>query len=308
MARHPQHATASVWRREAAAGFTLVEILVVIAIIGILLSIVFKGGSALVENARKRDTEALLNKLNLALDEYRREVDTSRIPYAKNIFNGAPPDDLRVFYGTTVTVGGCPVQMRNTGAILQNGTPVSANALVDSRNTSTGQLSDPTAPLIHGDIRAMVLGIRLNSPKANAILKSIDPKYWASPEQVNGYEFAADPTSNDPTTRIPLDFLLDGWGRPLEYFSTCICRDVSSLTPRDRVSNAFVHVNNDGPILVSYGADGDEQFAADRLASEGDTSSVVADYFPDNLMNSPFNSDNVYSSDFFTNRIRQAAP
>jgi type II secretory pathway pseudopilin PulG len=71
--------------------------LVVIAIIGILLAVVFRGGSALLRSSKARDTEALLAKLNLALDEYRREVDHSRIPNSMALFNKFPPDDLRVF-------------------------------------------------------------------------------------------------------------------------------------------------------------------------------------------------------------------
>lgn len=295
-----------------ARAFTLVEILVVIAIIGILLAIVFKGGTALVENARKRDTQALLAKLDLAIDEYRREVDTSRIPQAMQVFNNVPPDDLRVFETAAQpqppTIGGCDLRMRNQGKFLLGGSAIAnLNGLFDARD-SDGRVKNADH-LLHADIRALVLAIRLNSPKAKVILDSIDPKYWGEPDE--GFEYQP---GTDPSVRIRLDYLVDGWGNPLEYFSTCICEESAGLTPRERVSNAFVHENNDGPVIVSYGADGSEQFAADRLALEKDASSMIADYYEElksagrGVINNPLNSDNVYSSDFFANRVRQTQP
>jgi type II secretory pathway pseudopilin PulG len=133
--------------------------LVVIAIIGILLAVVFRGGSALLRSSKARDTEALLAKLNLALDEYRREVDHSRIPNSMALFNKFPPDDLRVFVGASGAslpiVGGCEISMRNTGAFVLDGGSASLGDLLDPRG-SDGSLQRPDQ-LLHADIRAMVL-------------------------------------------------------------------------------------------------------------------------------------------------------
>jgi type II secretory pathway pseudopilin PulG len=271
------------------AAFSLAEILVVIAIIGILLAVVFKGGSSLIESAQKRDTEALLKKLDMAIDEYRREVDTSRINFAKNIFNGCPPDNLLAFVGREVAIGGCPIRLRNTGEIRLN-----ESALSDD---------DQIRSIRYGDIRALVLAIRLNSPKAKSILDSIDPKYWAEPDNNNIYDF--EPAANQPTVR--LDYLVDSWGVPLEYFSSCICKENAEVKPRERVSNAFVHENNDGGIVVSYGPNGRDQFDPDMVLGEGPTD-MVSDWMDatsPGVINHPFNTDNLYSSDFFANRIRQ---
>jgi prepilin-type N-terminal cleavage/methylation domain-containing protein len=290
------------------AGFSLAEMLVVIAIIGILLAVVFRGGSALLRSSKARDTEALLAKLNLALDEYRREVDHSRIPNSMALFNKFPPDDLRVFDASSTTpaiVGGCSIRMRNTGQFIVEGSSVSdPDRLLDPRG-SDGSLQNP-GELLHADIRAMVLSMRLFSPKASKILDSIDPVYWQETDQRLIYN--PDPSDNS-VQPIQLDVLVDAWGNPLEYFSTCICGRIAPIGPRERTSNAFVHENNDGAILVSYGADGADQLSSDIFSTEGDTT-LVADFIAEYIQNGagavnhPFNTDNLYSSEYFANRIR----
>jgi prepilin-type N-terminal cleavage/methylation domain-containing protein len=290
------------------AGFSLAEMLVVIAIIGILLAVVFRGGSALLRSSKARDTEALLAKLNLALDEYRREVDHSRIPNSMALFNKFPPDDLRVFVGASGAslpiVGGCEISMRNTGAFVLDGGSASLGDLLDPRG-SDGSLQRPDQ-LLHADIRAMVLSMRLFSPKASKILDSIDPVYWQETDQRLIYN--PDPSDNS-VQPIQLDVLVDAWGNPLEYFSTCICGTQAPIFPRERTSNAFVHENNDGAILVSYGADGADQLSSDIFSTEGDTT-LVADFIAEYIQNGagavnhPFNTDNLYSSEYFANRIR----
>jgi prepilin-type N-terminal cleavage/methylation domain-containing protein len=290
------------------AGFSLAEMLVVIAIIGILLAVVFRGGSALLRSSKARDTEALLAKLNLALDEYRREVDHSRIPNSMALFNKFPPDDLRVFDASSTTpaiVGGCSIRMRNTGQFIVEGVrfPIPTDCLTRVAATAVcrtrASCSTPTfAP--------WCLSMRLFSPKASKILDSIDPVYWQETDQRLIYN--PDPSDNS-VQPIQLDVLVDAWGNPLEYFSTCICNPNRPIGPRERTSNAFVHENNDGAILVSYGADGADQLSGDIFSTEGDTT-LVADFFAEysqngaGAVNHPFNTDNLYSSEYFANRIR----
>ncbi len=284
------------------AAFSLVEILVVIAILAILATLAFTGGPALINHGKAKETQALLSKLSLALDEYRREVNHQSVPNAKNRFNGYPPDDPHVLQAGGSTAAGCTVALRNTGVLLEDGSPVAPRYFDDARNNSTGQLNSPQG-LRHGDVRAMVLSMRLFSPKASKILDTISPKYWvrAADEPIL-YQYRPD----DNSEAIPLDYLVDAWGTPLEYFSTCICGG-EPYSPRVQASNAFVHDNSDGAVLVSYGPNGNEQFAADTINLEGD-SSMVGDWWrpdEDHVINHPFNDDNIYSSDFFAQRIRQ---
>ena len=81
--------------------FTLVEILVVVAILVILLALVVGIGSWAVENARERDTGTLLSILDTAAEQfkdqsarslgrYRTSVRTNRTSELKKLSDGVP--------------------------------------------------------------------------------------------------------------------------------------------------------------------------------------------------------------------------
>ena len=288
-------------RREA---FSLVELLVVIAVLAILLGLVFKGGGSMLTKGKANDTEALLQNLDQAITAYKSEVVTQTdIPNADALFRGSPPDAVYVFDKGGTTVAGCDIAMGR-------GDPGSSNpwipAGLDDGRDAGGKLSSPAAPR-HGDVRALVLAMRLRSPKASAILDQIDARFLV-PGRADGVFF--DP--GDGSAPIPLDYYVDAWGTPIEYYSTRFCPDCPSGTPREAASDAFVRANNGEALLVSYGPDGPDQFAQDFFDDEnvGDTS-LVADYWdnpartgvPDHLVNYVLNQDNIYSSDTFKERM-----
>jgi type II secretory pathway pseudopilin PulG len=298
----------------------MIEILVVIAIIAILIAIAFTGGSAVINSGKTRDTQALFATLDQALLAYHDEVKQSRMEHVEDIFNGYPPDDIDVFYYSVngTPVAGCDLHMVRSGQVLRGTTTVPMGLLDDQRG-SDGMLSTPRVDSVHhGDIRAMVLAMRVWSSQASAILDRIDPRLRVSARE----EAEKTGTSilvwdrGDGTPPIPLDYYVDAWGTPLEYYATRIgpCKDPSKTTVRQIASSAFMKANNGKALLASYGPNGPDQLSADFL-STGD-STLVGDWWdntagtgaPDHLINNPLNDDNVYSSDVFQNRMRQAAP
>ncbi|GJM23886.1 MAG: hypothetical protein DHS20C16_03010 [Phycisphaerae bacterium] len=277
------------------SGFTLIEILVVVAVLTILIGMAFRGATAMTESAKIRETEGLFLALTQAIDAYKLEVKQSRAAGGKvaALYNGAPPDDLRVFTLAGVNLGGTQVS-------LVNGSPIVPN-VVEPRDPAAGSLTDPGLRR-HGDVRAMVLAMRLRSPKASEILDGINEKY-----RVNEGNLHFNP--NDGTDSIPLIHYVDAWGTPIEYFSV-YTSDVSP-DPRERTAFAMVHNSNVEPVLVSYGPNGPDQFSGDFFGdpSFGDTS-VISDFNAGcanctaGKIDSELNQDNVYSSDALKDRMK----
>ncbi|MCA9253525.1 MAG: prepilin-type N-terminal cleavage/methylation domain-containing protein [Phycisphaerales bacterium] len=286
------HANQNILKRRS--GFTLIEIIVAVAVLAILIGVAFKGVTALTESAKVQETEGLLKALSQAIDAYKLEVKQSRAGGGSvgALYNGAPPDNFDVFTPTGANLAGFNVK-------LVKGNP-NALDLADPRDSSTGVLAGFNQRR-YGDVRAMVLAMRLWSPKASEILDGINEKY-----RVNEGNLVYDP--NDGTDSIPLIHYVDAWGTPIEYYS--VCTAINSPDPRERTAFSLVHNSNAEPVLVSYGPDGPEQFSSDIFGDSGfgDTS-LVSDFNGGcagctvGKIDNALNQDNVYSSETIKDRM-----
>jgi general secretion pathway protein G len=95
--------------REARAGFTLIEVLLVVAILGILAAVVVVNFGGKGEQARIKTTRASIAAICTAVDLY--EVDTGRYPPAlKNLVDN---DGAQNWHGPYIR-GGVPVDSWGT--------------------------------------------------------------------------------------------------------------------------------------------------------------------------------------------------
>ncbi|HLU77640.1 MAG TPA: type II secretion system protein [Burkholderiales bacterium] len=77
-------------RRQPRAGFTLIELVITVAIIGILLSVAMPFAELAVKRAKEQELRVALRQIRTALDEYKKAADQGRVT-KKADESGYPP-------------------------------------------------------------------------------------------------------------------------------------------------------------------------------------------------------------------------
>ena len=305
--------------------FTMIELLVVVAVIAILLGAIIAGGSALISKAKASDTRALFQTLALAVEQFKDDAPTAKVAGYTARYANYPPDELEVFSAAD----GIPPSGANllgTGARLED--------------ESDTVLSSPLDAVEHRDVKAMVLAVRLFSAAGAEILDQVDERFRRRGQTATGLAeyYDRDQTGSNNSFREPLIYYVDSWGTPIEYYATNLPGpsgsadvDTDRLTgdpakdpypgypepgARRIASTAFVAANNGVPLFVSYGSDGEDQFAEDFIADAtiGQTQLVWDfndDYVGgalDRAINHKLNADNVYSSPDLAAKLANTLP
>ena len=289
----------------ARSAFTLIELMVVVAVIAVLIGAIIGIGASVIAGGKARDTEALLKALETAVQQFQQDAPFAGVPnYNKRYADDYPPDELEALTGT---YGYNP-------ALFGNLSPGGADLVFQWSPSSLGEVQ-------HRDIKAMSLAINLYSPEACSILERIDNRFRRVDKDPNTgavLEYLDREATLSQAPNEPLVYFVDSWGIPIEYYSTSDpsrrSADSDVGPPPDArrdASTAFVRANNGVPLLVSYGPNGPEQFSRDFIDSEG-PSDLVSDYHDDgagaHLINHRLNDDNVYSNSAVVEKLRAGQP
>lgn len=282
----------------ARSAFTLIELMVVVAVIAVLIGAIIGIGASVIAGGKARDTEALLKAIETAVQQFQQEAPFAGVPnYNTRYADDYPPDELEAF--TKDNDFG--------GELFDNVSPGGADLVFQWSPSSLGEVQ-------YRDIKAMSLAISLYNPEACSILERIDNRFRRLETNISGDPLEyLDRESVGGVTNEPLVYYVDSWGTPIEYYSTSdLSRRQAASDPgnlRKDASTSFVRANNGVPLLVSYGPNGPEQFSPAFISSEG-PSDLVSDYHDDgaHLIDHRLNDDNVYSNSAVVDKLREGQP
>ena len=291
-------------RRPAATsrrgGFTLLELMVVIGLIVVLLATFFVVGQSVVTGAKERNTTAMMLLAASAIDEFHRAAPLGQHANYVKRYADYPPCELEVFTGGGLMSPPASVSIRNL-------TPGAAGA---GAELSLNSVDPGFAAITNRDIKAMLLAIRTFSEAGSQILDRIDSRYRRTGDLADSFvapDRAIEYLDRDGDGAVnlgdtPLELLVDDWGQPIAYFSTRIVAGPAATAeqPRQVLSDAWVRVNNGVPVLMSYGANGADQFDTEFIAGAG-ASDVVTDWNGDDgsnagVLDNSLNADNLFVS------------
>lgn len=288
--------------------FTLIELLIVMAIIGILVTAVFFASTTLINRAKTRKTQFALKIVNDALEEFRREapsiITAGKGRYLSR-YGKYPPDELEPF--TDAGIPGCAPPC---GPLIPGGAAVIPKPSSDYPAMLFYTNANAEPEFEHRDIAAMILGIQIFGDQSSAILSDIPEDHWVDgPVDVAGVPLQYldrdndgkwDPTEGDEQIR----YIVDAWRVPLGYFNQ---RDhdhadhaatkSSNSADWNEGATEMIALNKGKPIVMSYGPDGREQLTKDAMVSPEETppASLIGDFEDNHRVDHRLNQDNIYA-------------
>lgn len=323
-------------RSGSARGFTLLELLVVIVVISILVGAVLTASSLFINDARVKNTRAVLLVVRDALDQFKNDQSTK--PTVTRIVQGTPPnatsyaarygmyppDELEVFspYGLPGASASGKYSLAGPGTNTQP-PATESGAFREMRFHRTGD--DANDVFEHRDLAAMVLAIQLFSESADQILSRIPERNWTAGVLNNNgrpAQFLDRPPLGSAFVEgdEQIRYIVDDWGMPLSYLAQ---RDfVENVTPpnrpapassnhRDwnRASTEMIRLNGGQPLVFSYGPDGKEQLSANWMKANGEASLIVdwAGTGNPHRIDHPLNADNVYPDAGFNEKMAKGS-
>ena len=269
--------------------FSLVEMLVVIGIIVIILSVVLLIGQGAINDAKVKHTRVMLEQLNTAISAYSQNNPFASINAVKKRYGPYPPDELMAFDPASNPPGFVNVNLMPGG--IGQFVKVGVSPINDN-------LADANSYVPQGAVKALVWGLR-SLPASREIYDSIPDRFReTAPTNVEFFDINGN-GSFDPLTDKEVQYLVDGWGHPIEYFAIRELAMGEIPTSHAWVAQKLVQSNKNLPVLVSYGLDGDVQFDAEMtLEQEFERANPG-----ESLFTSQLHQDNIYLDDALKDRI-----
>jgi prepilin-type N-terminal cleavage/methylation domain-containing protein len=216
------------------AAFTLIEIMIVVAIISILVGAAFFGWHSVLRNANDTKTRLLLSTSRTILNEY-----ATATKLASNIsswpWDAGTVDTATTNAGWGLNIMTAPMRYETDGSpgITASDTP-SPMPAPDSTDTGSWQMT----------LTRQVLAQMRRLPACAKLMSSLSKEALES-----------------GTTGTTVPLLMDGYGNPILYCPFALGRLPSDATTTDRVSvggvDTLVKSPDGKPFWVSAGPDGD---------------------------------------------------
>lgn len=267
-------------RPRGAQGFTLVELLIVIAVLGLLIAMIVLGASKSIDRQKRSLTESIMSNVMLAIDQFKTEDTPFRRTYNDRsyaTFGALPPYQLARPSGNARSVAQLlepqGLQPGGAGGGLKDRLARDIfNAPAVATDANRINLANDALPALHDDIRALYIYLQLY---ARATLSQV-PQNAIQP-LTNGSEFI-NPGSNasDETSRVQVFGIVDGWGVPLDYMLYLKLEWGQVVDPGSGQLQGGVRVVDRIPVLVSRGVS-PEVFAAQVAAYQANSNPGVFD-------------------------------
>ncbi|MCA9245094.1 MAG: type II secretion system protein [Phycisphaerales bacterium] len=250
-------------------GFTIIELLVVIAVIGLLVGLVAVVGPTVLGQQRGKLTEARMNNIMLALEQFTIEDPLGRAYNKKTgaTFGALPPYQL--------------ANASNTGAGARN-VVLNFEPDVDPQMREADELDHRLARDLGGDLTSPGDRVSIDAEDTlnqdnralyaymkvfgKGLLQNVDPgaiqplarKSWLASHPQGEWVSRTDTSTGDnnfSSVAQPVLGFVDGWGVPFDYFVAAKVDWAVRPNPSGSGNSAGVKIVDRRPMLRSRGID-----------------------------------------------------
>ncbi len=268
--------------------------LVVMGILTVLFGAVLLVGRGVLEAVKVRATENMLAQVSTAIKAFGNEDPYKAVPRAAERYGAFPPDDLMA-YTPGSRFGNPPVDIQ-----MPNLMPGGIGGYVRI-SPSSGQVVSPVSDHLpsanyvpYGATKALVWALE-TTPASRELLDGVPGQFKVVAPTAEDFFDLNGNGSFDPAVDREVTYLVDVWGRPIEYYAVANLHKEESPSAHGWVSQRLVQANSRRPVVLSYGLDGELQIAADKTLEHQYLDNVLGGQASPGqpVFDSPYNEDDL---------------